>query len=229
MNIIPLLYILGDMTVEQVGEPTRIEERARRLEDFIDLGFSPKTAGELSRHLKRATLENKITGFQEAGFPNPVRLIEKHPQVAGYNINRVRRRIKLIEQLNRQFSLEYEPISLIETFPVYLSYSKSRLFFFLRIGAFYNLEEALYRRLITINPFLLFSEILERRPQDEEGLRIALREVSKLSRSKKSEIIAKTREGLPELQKKIETQPTSEQRSFLAKLAINLQKQKSRG
>ncbi|PJE68935.1 hypothetical protein COU96_02560, partial [Candidatus Shapirobacteria bacterium CG10_big_fil_rev_8_21_14_0_10_38_14] len=143
---------------------------------------------------------------QKAGFPNPVRLIEKHPQVAGYNINRVRRRIKLIEQLNRQFSLEYEPISLIETFPVYLSYSKSRLFFFLRIGAFYNLEEALYRRLITINPFLLFSEILERRPQDEEGLRIALREVSKLSRSKKSEIIAKTREGLPELQKKIETQ-----------------------
>jgi hypothetical protein len=171
-----------------------------------------------------------IENLKNAGFESPVGLIEKHPPIAGHDIERVKARIKLIERLNRKFNLDYDPINVIENFPPYLNYRKERLFFYLRLASFYKADEEFYRNyLITKNPFLLFSELSTRLPQDQEELKKMINSLSKLPKKERESRINKVKEDLPKIIENLKNLPEETPgKDLLLKLAINLERQKER-
>ncbi|GIW65491.1 MAG: hypothetical protein KatS3mg094_010 [Candidatus Parcubacteria bacterium] len=99
--------------VEDISKP----DRDKKAEDLRKLGFSKEEAIKyLSAKFTLETLKQKINSLQSAGFSNPVKLIEEHPQIAGLDITRVKMRLKLIDRLNRKFNLNYDPYSIVEKF-----------------------------------------------------------------------------------------------------------------
>ena len=191
--------------------------------------FGRKTQEYLNQHLRPDTLERHIDNLTTAGFTKPAASIEKHPEPANLDIQRVKSRLRLIQRLNRQFNLNYDPIGIIETVPRYLSYSRDRLFFFLRVGRFYDISEDVYRRLITLNPFLVFSEVLKRNPdnQIQEEVRKICNAERKLSKQEKNERIKEVKDKLSQMETILEGYPEN-QKQFFLKLARNLERQVER-
>jgi hypothetical protein len=167
-------------------------------------------------------MQHVLQGLKEAGFVNPVKLIETFPPVAGLNINNVKRKVELIRTLNKQFGTDYDPHSVIESFPPYLNYSKSRLFFYLRVAARFELDETVYERLITKNPFLVFAYLQQTMLADRSELvKIAL-QIEKLSKQEKALKIAGVKASLPQIIEALKARPESEDKTFLLKLATSL-------
>jgi hypothetical protein len=167
-------------------------------------------------------MQRVIKALKEAGFTNPVGLIERFPPVAGLSLTNIKRKIELIKTLNKQFGTDYNPHTVIESFPPYLSYSKPRLFFYLRIAAKFELDKKVYERFITKNPFLVFNYLYEAIPTDTSDLVKIASLIEELSKQEKTLRIANAKENLSQRIKTLEAQPESADRTFLLKLATHL-------
>jgi hypothetical protein len=131
---------------EYLASHFTIEKLKEKVDLLKNAGFeSPVELIERHPQIAGLNIERVIENLKNAGFESPVELIERHPPIAGFNIERVKARIKLIERLNRKFNLDYDPINVIENFPQYLGYRKERLFFYLRLASFYKADEEFYR------------------------------------------------------------------------------------
>lgn len=209
-----------DMGIEQAG----LVDSGNRIPSEVPR-FTPETQAYLGQHFRPPTLARKIDGLTTAGFKDPVASIEKHPPLASYDIKRVKRRLRLIQRLNRQFNLDYDPIGVIEAFPQYLGYSKDRLFFFLRIASFYSLPEPVYRGLTYLNPFLVFRELL----RGTDNLKQVRANIRKLTREGKADGVEEIKATLPEIENILKTYSYSDSlNDLLIRLSKNLQRQSSK-
>jgi hypothetical protein len=163
-----------------------------------------------------------IQSLQSLGFKDPISLIEKFPPIAGYDINRVKRRIQLLEGLNTKFQLQLDPIKIIEHNPRYLTYDLKRIFFYLRVASFYNIDEKFYRRLIIHNPFIVFNILyglyLQNKISDKDEFKRLINKLRRFSNEIKQKIQNGTKDNLSQIIEYLKQQQ-DEKAKFLLELA----------
>jgi hypothetical protein len=194
--------------------------------DLTDAGFKdPNRLIERFPRLASLDIQRVKKDLTDAGFKDPNRLIEKVPKSAGLNIGKIKQKLELIRSMNMQFGINYDPVEVIESCPQYLSYSKLRIFFYLRVASLLPPNEKLYKRLIMNNPFLIFSFLSENIPNDEAEMGRMISQCIKLNGKEKNMRIREAKENLPQTLKELKEEPENERTKFLSKLALNLQRQ----
>ncbi len=120
------------MRIEEQPKPRAITQDTRtKREDFLKLGFrKEKTLEFLSANYKSETLILKIDNLKKAGFQNPVNSIEKHPQLAGYDIERV---VNNLQKVGFK-----DPVKYIEKSPRLAGYDIERVVNNLQKAGFQN-------------------------------------------------------------------------------------------
>jgi hypothetical protein len=168
-----------------------------------------------------------IQALQSMGFTNPISLIEKFPKIACYNIDRVKRRIQLIQRLNMKFQLQLNPIEIIENNPKYVGYDQRRIFFFLRIASFYNVDEKFYRNLITKNPFVVFNILyelyLQNQISDQDEFRRLIDKIRSYPKEIKQTIQNEIKTNLPQIIENLRQKQDDPNARFLLKLISYLE------
>jgi hypothetical protein len=194
--------------------------------DLTGAGFkNPNRLIGKRPRLASLDIQRVIQDLTKAGFGNPVGLIEKFPQSAELNIDKIKQKLELIRSMNMQFGINYDPVEVIESCPQYLSYSKLRIYFYLRVASLLPPNEKLYKRLIMNNPFLFFSLLSENIPNDEAEMGGMISRCIKLNGREKDTRIRRVKENLPQILKELKEEPENERTKFLSKLAINLLRQ----
>jgi len=203
----------------------------RVIKDLQSVGFVNPTA-LIEKHPQIAgyDINRVIKDLQSVGFNNPTALIEKFPQIAGYDINRVKRKLQLIQRLNTKFQLQLNPVEIIENSPRYLSCALKRIFFYLRIARFYNVDEKFYRRLIKNNPsivfVLLYKLYVKNQISNKDELKKLFYKINKIPKQKKQKIkniIEQKRHIITKnLERKLKQRPNDKNVKFLLQLASNL-------
>jgi hypothetical protein len=146
-------------TIKYLAEHfSTIEKLLGKIQSLQSIGFTnPISLIEKFPQIAGLDINRVIQDLQSIGFTNPISLIEKHPLIAGLDINRIKRRLQLIKRLSLKFQLQFNPKGIVENYPRYLGYDLKRIFFYFRIASFYNVDEKLYRELIGRNPFIVFN------------------------------------------------------------------------
>ena len=114
-------------------QPEREEPQIEpeKKEYLLALGITSKKAQEyLASHFTIEKLKEKVDLLKNAGFENPVELIEKHPPIAGLNIERVIENLK-----NAGFE---SPVELIEKYPPIAGLNIERVIRSLKNAGFEN-------------------------------------------------------------------------------------------
>ena len=221
--------------IEYLARKFNIKTIERKIEVLQSLGFTnPVSLIEKFPQIAGLDINRVLQSLQSLGFTNPVSLIEKYPQIAGHKKEKIERRLELFRKLNKIFNLQLDLIRIIETFPNYLAYDLRRIYFYLRIASFYNFDEKFYRRLITINPFLVFYVLyelcLQGRIFDKEEFKRLINKVSghAFSKELKQNIINRIKNNLYEITEFLKQELTSEhphrnEIKFLLKLSRYLE------
>jgi len=229
--------VFGGLKEAGFGNPVGVVERAPQIaglniqtkldalrEDGIE---NPVRLVEKWPPIANYDMHRVLGGLREIGFKDPVRLVEKWPQIATHDIQKIRRRLRLIEGLNKRFNLNYSPIETIEAYPKYLSFSKLRIFFYLRVASLFPPSELLYRQLTMRNPFLVFDALAQKMPSDETEIKSVLSRINSLPKEEKSQRIAEIKQRLPQLAEELKHQPGTRE-TILYELAVNLLRQMGR-
>ena len=199
-------------------------QRVKR--DLMEAGFKdPVGLIEKRPQISGLNIQRAIKNLTEAGFEDPVGLIEKFPQSAELNIDKIKQKLKLIKDINIQFGANYDPVKIIESYPQYLSYSKSRIFFYLRVASLFPPNEKLYKQLIMNNPFLIFDFLFKAIPNDEIEMRKIVSRCIGLNKKEKDIRIGGVKENLPQILKELKANSENKKTKFLSRLAINLLRQ----
>ncbi|MER3581640.1 MAG: hypothetical protein C4347_02220, partial [Patescibacteria group bacterium] len=163
---------------------------------------------------------------------------EIFPQLAGLNIERIKRRIKFLDRLIRLYHLEgISGKEIGENFPQLFGYNKYRIYFYLGVLGGMKKDDTITpkelfkkgRALIVNNPYLIFSFLRESRPQNFEELEKILTSIQKLSKEEKNKRITEIKNELSNiiesLQKSLkENAKPDPYDEFLLKLAQRLEK-----
>jgi hypothetical protein len=86
-------------------------------------------------------------------------------------------------------------------------------------------NEKLFKRLIMNNPFLIFSFLSKKIPNDEIEMGRMISQCIKLNGKEKNMRTREAKENLPQTLKELKEEPENERTKFLSKLAINLLRQ----
>jgi len=208
-------------------EPQGVSKEKRK-QKIKELGFSNEGVIKyLTNHFTIEKIQEKIQSLQSAGFKDPVSLIEKFPPIAGLNINRVKRKIRLIERLNTKFQLQLNPVDVIKSYPPYLGYDLKRIFFYLRVASLYNVDEKFYRKLITENPFIVYDILYDLYSQnkisDKDEFERLINKILKFPKETKKEIQDKIKNNLPKIIEELKQTQDNPNIRFLLKLASYLE------
>jgi hypothetical protein len=126
-----------------------------------------------------------------------------------------------------KFQLQLNPIEIIEIFPPYLGCDLKRIFFYLRIARFYNVDEKFYRELIIKNPFIIFdilySLYLQNKISDKDGFKKSINKLVKFSKETKQTIQNETKTNFPQIIENLKQKQDDEKAKFLLKLADYLE------
>src|SRR3989344_5746420 len=111
-----------DLRTSVSGEQSVLELQ-RRKDSFTDLGFSDEFVSNLSEKYPKLSTEHnlsvKLKDLTDAGFENPVALIEKFPAILGLSFKE-----NITPKLKDLTDAGFEnPVALIEKFPAILGYS----------------------------------------------------------------------------------------------------------
>jgi len=200
-------------------------KKEEKKQEIRVLGFSKEKAIEyLNRHITIDNLKRKIQFLQSLGFKNPISLIEKYPIIAGRDIHSIEKRIELIKRLNTKFQLQINPIEIIEDFPHYLGYDLKRIFFYLRIASFYNLDEKFYRdRFIKQSPFVVFNILynlyLQNKMSDGDEFKRLIYKLKIFPKETKQTIQNEIKTNLPQIIENLKQKQNDPNARFLLKLA----------
>ena len=223
----------SEKTIEYLIVHYRPEGLTKKINNLKKAGFEkPVELIEKYPRLASYDIEEAINDLKKAGFGNPVESIKKFPPLAGYGIERVKRRIRILDRLIKLYNLEgISGIEIGESSPRLFSCHIERVHFNLRILKKMSETQPFHpqelikkgKDLIIQNPYLIFSFLKERRPQNFEELRKILSLIKTLKKAEKNQIITEIKTELPKLRETLRESPDSYDK-FLAQLAYRLQR-----
>jgi len=224
-------YLAKYFTIERLQEKIQALRSVRFIDptSSVEIRFrDPISLIEKFPQIASYDINRVIQFLQSLGFTNPISLIEKFPPIAGRGINRVKRILELLKRLNAKFQLNLDPKKIIEDFPSYVSYDRKRLFFYLRIASFYNVDEKFCRdRLIKENPFIVFDTLydlyLQNRISDKDEFKRLIYKIMKFPKEIKQTIQNKIKNNLPQIIEDLKQKQDDKNTKFLLKLASYLE------
>jgi len=214
----------NEEVIEYLAKHFTTEGLQRKIRSFQSAGFkNPIALIEKFPKISDLDINRVIQSLQSLGFTNPIALIEKFPRSGSLGVNHVKRRIRLIERLNTKFQLQLNPIEIIESYPPYLNYDLKRIFFYLRIASFYNVDEKFYRRLITENPFIVYNILYDLYSQnkisDIDEFRRLITKIRIFPKETRQRVQDRTKENLPKIIENLKQKQNDPNARFLLKLA----------
>lgn len=220
-----------EKTLEYLGVHFRIDTLKEKIEKLKKAGFeNPIPLIEKYPRLASYDIQKVKKDLEEAGFKNPIGAIEKYPPLADLDIQRVERRIRTLERLIEFHSLKgISGIEWGESQPDLFGYNIHRIYFYWKILRKISPEisypEELIKKVNLLrvqNPYLVFSYLKERKPQDFPELKGIFSTIRGLSKYEKAGIIRKTKETLPKTIEELKESPQPYDK-FLLKLTQSLE------